>query len=955
MSFIHSILFGFPSKQQSELRYEPKKGAKYGGQLVVQFEESGKVMIERVKGKSAGDVSVLLEDGTTGGEELLKDLLSFVDKNLYQSIFSFNLHGLQNVHNLRSEDLGKFLFSTGAIGTDRLLTVESNLEKEMDARFKPNGKKPSLNEKIKEVKEIYNELKRAEKENDQYSSLVRSKESLQLKIEDEQKRKDELHRKQQKLEVWKKLTPIVRERNLLQVELDGDEEISFPIDGIVRLEQLNSYLQPIEGHLKALSEKEEKLTKELNNVKPNRDWIEKEAEINASIEKLPLFEVLKEEQGEWLSKRTQIMREIQDLKERLHISVNPESLSDMNTSIFMQEKIEKAAVKQRKIKERKNELDQAFNQEKEELERIEHQVDHLQKELLHPKERSEKEQKVERARNYQSIENEMKNVQEQLRLLTMAVKKEQEQAKQNGMFMLFITALFIMLASWGIWKSQWFLMAMGGIGALLILFFFFQKKETNVQKELKKEIQGLRHREQALARQSSDVSPSELQFLDEQLKKDTMLQEQMIILKLQWKQQSNLYEKVIHSFEAWEKECVEHNHLLKELGRELHLPHEIALNHIYDAFLLFVKWKEYVREYDYIDKQLEKKTEQLEKIERDIKNLNSLFLQDDTLSLQESAFALKNQLKRELEKTQQYESILKKLRELTSECEELKEKYAHFSQEKEKLFAMANVQTEEEFRQVGKLEEKRSLTLKRIEELDRQLDLSSIKKDEIVHLVRLNDVDEEIEEVKASLEACELEIAQSQQLFAEIKHKITIIEEGGVYADLLHKYHLLQSELDLEAKEWARFALAKEMLKKTVERFKNEHLPNMLSKAEEYLAFLTDGNYRRIIPRVDSSGFIIERKDLIHFDANELSQATTEQVFVSLRLALATTIYRRYSFPILIDDSFVNFDHIRTEKVMKLLKSIDSNQVLFFTCHQHLLPFFNNEQIVLMEEITSLA
>ena len=54
MSFIHSILFGFPTKQQTELRYEPKKGAKYGGQLTVFFPGKGKTVIERVKEKQWG-------------------------------------------------------------------------------------------------------------------------------------------------------------------------------------------------------------------------------------------------------------------------------------------------------------------------------------------------------------------------------------------------------------------------------------------------------------------------------------------------------------------------------------------------------------------------------------------------------------------------------------------------------------------------------------------------------------------------------------------------------------------------------------------------------------------------------------------------------------------------------------------------------------------------------------
>ena len=54
MAFIHGILFGFPTKQLSEFRYEPKN-VKYGGKLRVFLEGHGLVSIERVKGKAAGD------------------------------------------------------------------------------------------------------------------------------------------------------------------------------------------------------------------------------------------------------------------------------------------------------------------------------------------------------------------------------------------------------------------------------------------------------------------------------------------------------------------------------------------------------------------------------------------------------------------------------------------------------------------------------------------------------------------------------------------------------------------------------------------------------------------------------------------------------------------------------------------------------------------------------------
>ncbi len=40
MAFIHGVLFGFPTKQQSsELRYEPKNNAKYGGKIRIYHEK----------------------------------------------------------------------------------------------------------------------------------------------------------------------------------------------------------------------------------------------------------------------------------------------------------------------------------------------------------------------------------------------------------------------------------------------------------------------------------------------------------------------------------------------------------------------------------------------------------------------------------------------------------------------------------------------------------------------------------------------------------------------------------------------------------------------------------------------------------------------------------------------------------------------------------------------------
>ncbi|HBT73916.1 MAG TPA: hypothetical protein DEB37_17215, partial [Lysinibacillus sp.] len=93
--FILQMLFGFPIRQQTQRKYEPKVSTKYGGQLTLVHPIYGQCTIERVKGKAAGDVSVYLEDGTTGHEELLTKLLYGYSRTSFESIFSFSLHELQ--------------------------------------------------------------------------------------------------------------------------------------------------------------------------------------------------------------------------------------------------------------------------------------------------------------------------------------------------------------------------------------------------------------------------------------------------------------------------------------------------------------------------------------------------------------------------------------------------------------------------------------------------------------------------------------------------------------------------------------------------------------------------------------------------------------------------------------------------------------------------------------------
>src|SRR5699024_3182421 len=73
------------------------------------------------------------------------------------------------------------------------------------------------------------------------------------------------------------------------------------------------------------------------------------------------------------------------------------------------------------------------------------------------------------------------------------------------------------------------------------------------------------------------------------------------------------------------------------------------------------------------------------------------------------------------------------------------------------------------------------------------------------------------------------------------------------------------------------------------------------------------------------------------FMINELSQATKEQAYLSLRLALAYELSERAPFPIIMDDPFVHFDNERLSRMIEILTELQpSHQFLYFTCHQEM-------------------
>jgi uncharacterized protein YhaN len=954
MSFIHSILFGFPTKQQSELRYEPKKGTKYGGQLTVLFPDKGKVIIERVKGKATGDVAVLFEDGEIGEESQLKELLSSVDKHLYQSIFSFNLHGLQNVHQLKGEDLGRFLFSTGTIGSDRVLKAENELLKELDSRFKPNGKNPQLNGKIKELYQLQKELKKAEQLNLAYTRILKEKGDIELKLAEQKEIQAELTRRIHITEEWKKVAPLIRQESILQEELTRFSDFQFPDNGLDQLERLKELQQPLQRKIELLQQQRNTLEKQLKELEPNLEVIEKGGEIEQAVDGLPLLEKWKQEVVQDEIKLRQLEDDISFYREKLHLPLSSEQILSSNTSVFMEEKAQEVQRRQKRLSDKKYELDEQFQDETKRLEDLEKSISTLQQEILSEQERQKLEEQLGNVETASTLFEKKEQIVNRIKLLTNLLNKEKQQNRQRQFQSLFFACLFLLMVVWGFYADLFLFAIVGGGGLLYSLYTLFKNGDTNYQL-LQDELENLQRESNKLEqkRQNGDLS-DHVEFLQRQINRDNLLREQFLHQSVRLDRQQEQYDRVIDAYEEWEKEIAIVRKEWLSLGKELNIPSKIAEKHIYDAFQIIVKLKALIKDQSYIKEQLLAKKKALQEKKDILQKLISQFIsEEDSVSLTTDASLLRKKLKAEQGKQIQYKEKFEQFQRIDAEWDEYRFQLTQIKEEMASLFNIAAVEDEEQFRIKAKKADKQKELLEKIDQLSLQIKLSSLEESDWKGLpTEEKKIEAKIQSFKVTMADCEKEISRLHDILADLKYQIQMIEDGGTYAEILHRFRQKRDEFNQDAKEWARLALAREILIKTVSQYKQERLPRMLKKAEEYLQYLTGGNYIRILPKQEGNGFLIERKDHLLFEANELSQATTEQIYVALRFSLAVIVYEKYNFPIIIDDSFVNFDSVRNERVIQLLKELKGKQVLFFTCHEHLLKYFNSDEILNLNTFT---
>ena len=201
----------------------------------------------------------------------------------------------------------------------------------------------------------------------------------------------------------------------------------------------------------------------------------------------------------------------------------------------------------------------------------------------------------------------------------------------------------------------------------------------------------------------------------------------------------------------------------------------------------------------------------------------------------------------------------------------------------------------------------------------------------------------ELREREHSLDA---EIAELSEKTGRAKNQLEAWDRADCEAAQLRQDRAaLLSRLRQAVLEYAACSLARVILRRAMESFRQRHQGSMLDRANEYFRELTGGAFDRLEVDETEPGALVLKAVRAASDGQSpeyvsvegLSDGTRDQLFLALRLAgVEEHLAQCEPMPIIVDDILVNFDDARAAATLRCLAKLSRRtQVLLFTHHAH--------------------
>ncbi|WP_349409581.1 ATP-binding protein [Pseudalkalibacillus sp. SCS-8] len=925
MAFIEYMLFGFPKKSEKRLRYEPKTTQAYGGKLQLQTSEHGLLTIER-KGGASGTVDLYNDNGEKVDPGFLRKILAEVNVSTFRNVFSFNLDGLQKVGEIKSEELGEYLFNAGLTGAQQLNVISDRLEEEQQKLFKPNGKNPLINQKAKTLVELDRQVKQWGKKLDDYNTMKADLEQKKVSMLQYEERKREVRERLTALQHYQSIRPLVEKEKMLKTQLDElPTALPFPEEGLERYRRLKDRLVDLESEHQHIADLIQENEESQKSIEIDESLLAKSKEIRETDSSLRLFKARQADLNRLRERAANVRQEIEAERESIGTEWTGEKIRSTNTDLVTKQQLLAITKQLDELEGEQKRLDRELEQARMKLEENEKKLEKMEKQRLPEEEIQAYREKLTRL-SHQSPQQ----IREQIQALKDIQKTTtQSSNKWIGWSMIslgMVVALMMMIL------GDRLIGLVIGVSLIGLGFILQTRKETKDD--------GISGRIRDLNKQLDQVDEMDVEEESKKLN-DLLLNQQQITLQIRYaddqtEELERNYQQIARRYDQWELDYHRTQDQLNEWRERFSMPKHVPYHMLVEIFERIDRIKQRYKE----KQKLEAEMRQIEQSNLHfIKTLEQLLGYD--LEGSESIEVEVAQLTARLDKEMEHQKNLLQLQhdheELCRREEAMKKKLEHYLEEADRLFKTAEVDDEEAYWAKGKANVTYHKLMEELRTVQIQLDQMSSDRFQVDAFLGqgVNEIQSEIEELAEELEKVEANVDQLRDESSTLQANLAFLEEDGTYSEQLHQLEAAKSEFAQLTRKWSIYRTAQYALNKAKQNYQAERQPKVIQRAETYFSNLTEGRYSHLIPPNGEESFLVERKDTLLFNPEELSRATKEQLYLALRFALAQEYESQGVFPFVLDDILVNFDVKRRTLAARLIEGIGKErQILYFTCHE---------------------
>jgi uncharacterized protein YhaN len=254
---------------------------------------------------------------------------------------------------------------------------------------------------------------------------------------------------------------------------------------------------------------------------------------------------------------------------------------------------------------------------------------------------------------------------------------------------------------------------------------------------------------------------------------------------------------------------------------------------------------------------------------------------------------------------------------------------------------------EEEFRKRGhlflertRLIQETALAEKNMRQISGEFDIDALR--ETLGSFTLEEIKSWEKDLAMKAEDLESEIDQLRNRKAELKQSIDTMKSADDIARLRADEERLLAEVQQDALEWARYAMARYLIDRARETFEKEQQPKVIRDAGGFFQRITGSRYTELFAPIGAETIEVITSKKERKNPELLSRGTAEQLYLAIRFGyIRNRTGSGEALPVIMDDILVNFDPIRAREAAGAIYELSrDHQVLYFTCHPEAVAAF---------------